>query len=30
ISNHVHYANGNLAADPLVDAEIKTDPAIYP
>ncbi len=30
ISNHVHYANGNLAADPLVDAEIKADPAIYP
>lgn len=30
ISNHAHYANGNLAADPLVDAEIKADPAIYP
>ena len=30
ISNHVHYANGNLAANPLVDAEIKADPAIYP
>ncbi|MCY1347525.1 Spermidine-binding periplasmic protein SpuE [compost metagenome] len=30
ISNSVHYANGNLAADPLVDAAIKADPAIYP
>ncbi len=30
ISNYVHYANGNLAAEPLVDAAIKADPAIYP
>ena len=30
ISNYVHYANGNLASEPLVDAAIKADPAIYP
>ena len=30
ISNSVHYANGNTAADPLVNATIKADPAIYP
>jgi putrescine transport system substrate-binding protein len=30
ITNYVSYANGNLAADPLVDAAIKADPAIYP
>jgi putrescine transport system substrate-binding protein len=30
VSNYVHYANGNLAADPLVDKAIKADPAIYP
>ena len=30
ISNSVHYANGNAGADPLVDAAIKADPAIYP
>ncbi len=30
ISNSVRYANGNAAADPLVDAGIKADPAIYP
>ncbi|BAN47597.1 putative polyamine ABC transporter substrate-binding protein [Metapseudomonas resinovorans NBRC 106553] len=30
ISNSVHYANANLAADPLVEAEIKADPTIYP
>ncbi|MNJ74241.1 Putrescine-binding periplasmic protein precursor [compost metagenome] len=30
VSNFVHYANGNVAADPLVEAGIKADPAIYP
>lgn len=30
ISNYVAYANGNAAADPLVDEEIKSDPGIYP
>jgi putrescine transport system substrate-binding protein len=30
ISNYVAYANGNAAADSLVDAEIKADPGIYP
>ena len=30
ISNQVHYANGNLAATPKVDANITTDPSVYP
>ena len=30
ISNYVFYANGNRAAFPYVDDEVKTDPAIYP
>ena len=30
ISNYVFYANGNRAALPYVDDEVKTDPAIYP
>lgn len=30
ISNSVHYANGNAAADSLVNADIKADPTIYP
>ncbi|MDH4562504.1 polyamine ABC transporter substrate-binding protein [Pseudomonas sp. BN411] len=30
ISNSVRYANGNSAADSLVEAGIKADPAIYP
>ncbi|NMX60862.1 polyamine ABC transporter substrate-binding protein [Pseudomonas sp. WS 5079] len=30
ISNHIHYANPNRAADPFVDPEVKQDPAIYP
>jgi putrescine transport system substrate-binding protein len=30
VSNFVHYANGNVVADPLVEAGIKADPAIYP
>lgn len=30
ISNSVHYANGNAAADPLVEPAIKADAAIYP
>ena len=29
-SNHVYYANGNLGSQPLLDAEIIGDPAIYP
>lgn len=30
ISNHVAYANANLAATELVDAEIAADPGVYP
>ncbi|HZT86759.1 MAG TPA: polyamine ABC transporter substrate-binding protein [Stellaceae bacterium] len=30
ISNEVDYPNPNLAATPLVDADIRGDPAIYP
>ena len=30
ISNQVHYANGNLAATSKVDANITTDPSVYP
>ncbi|MCS4311188.1 putrescine transport system substrate-binding protein [Pseudomonas sp. BIGb0381] len=30
ITNSVHYANGNSAADSLVDPEIKADTKIYP
>ncbi|OYT83124.1 polyamine ABC transporter substrate-binding protein [Pseudomonas sp. PGPPP2] len=30
ITNSVHYANGNSAADNLVDPEIKADTKIYP
>ena len=29
-SNYVFYANGNLASQELLDAEVKEDPAIYP
>ncbi|MBH0238273.1 polyamine ABC transporter substrate-binding protein [Methylobrevis albus] len=29
-SNYVFYANGNLASQDLLDAEVKDDPAIYP
>ncbi|SCW26946.1 MULTISPECIES: polyamine ABC transporter substrate-binding protein [unclassified Pseudomonas] len=30
ISNHVHYANGNTAAEGLVDKAIRNDPMVYP
>jgi putative spermidine/putrescine transport system substrate-binding protein/putrescine transport system substrate-binding protein len=30
ISNSIHYANPNLAADAYLDASVKQDPAIYP
>ncbi|MEX2479740.1 MAG: extracellular solute-binding protein [Gammaproteobacteria bacterium] len=30
ITNHVHYANANRAATPLVDGTISGDPGIYP
>lgn len=30
ISNHVHYANGNLKADALVDPALKADNKVYP
>lgn len=30
ISNYVSFANGNAAADPLIDPEIQGNPAIYP
>lgn len=30
ISNFKRYANANAAADPLVNADVKSDPAIYP
>lgn len=29
ITNDIHYANNNLAADPFVDPEILNDPAVY-
>lgn len=29
-SNHVHYANANAAAKPLVDPAIRDDPNVYP
>lgn len=30
ISNHVYYANGNAAATPLVNADVRDNPGIYP
>jgi putrescine transport system substrate-binding protein len=30
VTNDIHYANDNLAADPFVDPEILDDPAVYP
>ncbi|MBS6084584.1 MAG: spermidine/putrescine ABC transporter substrate-binding protein PotF, partial [Pseudomonas fluorescens] len=30
ITNYVHYANGNAAADSLVDPAIKADTKVYP
>jgi putrescine transport system substrate-binding protein len=30
ITNYVHYANGNAAADSLVDPAIKSDTKVYP
>ncbi|MGK4302214.1 spermidine/putrescine ABC transporter substrate-binding protein PotF, partial [Klebsiella pneumoniae] len=30
ISDHVFYANANKAATPLVSAEVRDNPAIYP
>ena len=30
ISNNIHYANPNLAADAYLSSEVKQDPAIYP
>jgi putrescine transport system substrate-binding protein len=30
VTNDIHYANDNLAADPFVDPEILNDPAVYP
>jgi putrescine transport system substrate-binding protein len=30
VTNHVSYANPNLAATDLVDEEVRTDPGIYP
>ncbi|EFE93606.1 spermidine/putrescine ABC transporter substrate-binding protein PotF [Serratia odorifera] len=30
ISNHVYYASGNAAATPLVNAEVRDNPGIYP
>ncbi|MFO4004246.1 extracellular solute-binding protein, partial [Enterobacter hormaechei] len=30
ISDHVYYANGNKASEPLVSEEIRNNPAIYP
>jgi putrescine transport system substrate-binding protein len=29
-SNYVYYANPNLAATALLDAELRDDPGIYP
>ena len=30
ITNYIHYANDNRAADPYVDPHIRDDPTIYP
>jgi putrescine transport system substrate-binding protein len=30
ITNEIHYANNNRAADPYVDPQIRNDPALYP
>src|SRR5580692_5229568 len=30
VTNDIHYANDNLAADPFVDPQILNDPAVYP
>ncbi len=30
ITNDIHYGNDNLAAQPLVEPEIRNDPAVYP
>lgn len=30
VSDHVYYANPNLAATPLIEAELRDDPGIYP
>lgn len=30
VSNTIHYANSNLASKPLVNADIRDNPAIYP
>jgi len=30
ISNHVYYANANKAATPLLSAEVRDNPGIYP
>ncbi len=30
VTNYIHYANDNLAANPYVDPQILNDPAIYP
>jgi len=29
-SNYTHYANGNAAATPLLDPEVREDPGVYP
>jgi len=29
-SNYVYYANGNIASQPLLEADVIEDPAIYP
>jgi len=30
VTNYIHYANDNAAADPYVDPQIRADPAVYP
>jgi len=30
VSNTVYYASGNLAATPLVNADVRNNPGIYP
>jgi putrescine transport system substrate-binding protein len=30
VTNDIHYANDNAAADPYVDPQIRADPAVYP
>lgn len=30
ITNYVTYPNANLAADPLVDEALRSDPVVYP